>query len=249
MDTPAIHPFLTPLPQGIEALVDLGLDLRWTWSHAADHLWKEIDPVVWARTGNPWLILQLYRLLEQEIVPLFYRRDAQGIPREWVARMRASMSRLAPQVSSNRMLQEYVHDAYLPASAAFRRRTAGGGRLAKELVDWASFVRRHWHKVHMSNLEIQVLPDGWSFLLHVYLGEIPPELVQVQMYAEPAEGDEAAPQVMECRSGIPGATHGYVYHCPIVTARPASDFTPRIIAWHPEARIPAEMNLILWFPG
>jgi starch phosphorylase len=192
---------------------------------------------------------QLYRLLELEIVPMFYRRDAQGIPREWVARMRTSMSRLAPQFSSNRMLQEYVQDAYLPASAAFRRRTAEGGRLAKELVDWAAFVRRHWPKVHMSNLEILELPDGWAFSLHVYLGEIPPESVQVQLYAEPAEGDMAAMQVMECRSGIPGATHGYVYSCPIATVRPASDFTPRVIPWHAEAHIPAEMNLILWFPG
>jgi starch phosphorylase len=192
---------------------------------------------------------QLYFLLEQEIVPMFYRRDAQGIPCEWVARMRTSMSRLAPQFSSNRMLQEYVKDAYLPASAAFRRRTAEGGRLAKELVDWAAFVRRHWHKVHMSNLEILELPDGWAFSLHVYLGEIPPESVQVQLYAEPAEGDMAAMQVMECRSGIPGATHGYIYSCPIATVRPASDFTPRVIPWHAEAHIPAEMNLILWFPG
>lgn len=192
---------------------------------------------------------QLYRLLEQEIVPMFYRRDAQGIPREWVARMRTSMSRLAPQFSSNRMLREYVHDAYLPASAAFRRRTADSGRLAKELADWESFVRRHWHKVHMSNLEIQEMADGWSFSLHVYLGEIPPESVQVQLYAEPTEDDAAVPHAMECRSGIPGATHGYVYHCPVATARPASDFTPRAIAWHPEARIPAEVNLILWFPG
>ena len=192
---------------------------------------------------------QLYRLLEQEIVPMFYRRDTQGIPREWVARMRASMSRLAPQFSSNRMLQEYVHDAYLPASAAFRRRSADGGRLAKELAAWESVIRRLWHTVHVSNLEVQERPDGWSFALHVYLGEIPPESVQVQLYAEPVEGDVAVPHVMECRADIPGSTHGYVYHCPIVTARPASDFTPRIIAWHPEARVPAEANLILWFQG
>jgi starch phosphorylase len=192
---------------------------------------------------------QLYRLLEQEIVPMFYRRDAQGIPCEWVGMMRTSMSRLAPQFSSNRMLVEYVESAYLPASAAFRRRAGDSGRLAKELADWESFVRLHWHKVHMSNLEIHELPDGWTFSLHVYLGEIPPESVQVQLYAEPAEGGDGAAQVMECSSEIPGATHGYIYRCPVATARPASDFTPRVIAWHPEARIPAEVNLIQWFSG
>lgn len=38
-------------------LAELSLDLRWTWSHAADRLWREIDPAVWARTENPWLML------------------------------------------------------------------------------------------------------------------------------------------------------------------------------------------------
>ncbi|HEY0664425.1 MAG TPA: alpha-glucan family phosphorylase, partial [Thiobacillaceae bacterium] len=242
---------------GMKVLVNGGLNLSeldgW-WAEACDCLpevgWslgdgREHPEPGWdaAEAG------QLYRLLEEDIVPMFYRRDAQGIPHEWVARMRESMSRLAPQFSSNRMLQEYVSGAYLPASAAYRRRTAEGGRLAKELVEWEALVRRHWQKVHLANLEIREQPGGWAFSLHVYLGEIPPERVQVQLYAEPLDGGAAVQQVMECSAGIPGSTHGYVYLCGITTARPASDFTPRVVAWHPEAHIPTEMNLILWYSG
>jgi starch phosphorylase len=190
---------------------------------------------------------QLYRLLEQEIVPLFYQRDAQGIPREWVARMRASMSQLAPQFSSNRMLQEYVRDAYLPAAAAFRRRAADKGRLATELAEWETFIRQHWEAVRLSQFETRARPGGWAFSLHVYLGEIPPEQVQVQLYADPLEGEASAPWIMQPASTIPGATHGFVYGCEIDTARPAEHFTPRLVAWHAEARIPAELNLIRWY--
>lgn len=190
---------------------------------------------------------QLYRLLEQEIVPLFYQRDAQGIPREWVARMRASMSQLAPQFSSNRMLQEYVRDAYLPAAAAFRRRAADKGRLATELAEWETFIRQHWETVRLSQFEARARPGGWAFSLHVYLGEIPPEQVQVQLYADPLEGEASAPWIMQPASTIPGATHGFVYGCEIDTARPAEHFTPRLVAWHAEARIPAELNLIRWY--
>jgi starch phosphorylase len=50
--------FLPPMPQGLEGLADLALDLRWSWNHAADRLWRKIDPELWDRTGNPWLILQ-----------------------------------------------------------------------------------------------------------------------------------------------------------------------------------------------
>jgi len=52
-------PFLLrSLPEGLESLADLALDLRWTWSHASDNLWKALDPEVWDLTRNPWLILQ-----------------------------------------------------------------------------------------------------------------------------------------------------------------------------------------------
>jgi starch phosphorylase len=47
-----------PLPAALEALVGLSLDLRWTWSHATDHVWAALDPLAWERTANPWLILQ-----------------------------------------------------------------------------------------------------------------------------------------------------------------------------------------------
>lgn len=49
---------IPPLPDGLEGLADLALDLRWSWSHATDPLWKCIDPELWAVTRNPWLILQ-----------------------------------------------------------------------------------------------------------------------------------------------------------------------------------------------
>ena len=46
------------LPAGLEALTELALDLRWTWSHEADALWEQIDAEAWNRTRNPWTILQ-----------------------------------------------------------------------------------------------------------------------------------------------------------------------------------------------
>ena len=46
------------LPQGLKALTDLALDLRWTWSHGADTLWKMMDQEGWGRTENPWTLLQ-----------------------------------------------------------------------------------------------------------------------------------------------------------------------------------------------
>jgi starch phosphorylase len=58
---------------------------------------------------------ELYRLLEQEIIPAFYNRDEHAIPVQWVARIRASLAWLTPRFSSNRMVREYVELCYLPA--------------------------------------------------------------------------------------------------------------------------------------
>jgi starch phosphorylase len=49
---------LPPIPEGLEGLAEIGLDLRWSWSHSSDLLWERIDPEIWKLTRNPWLILQ-----------------------------------------------------------------------------------------------------------------------------------------------------------------------------------------------
>ena len=63
---------------------------------------------------------QLYDLLEREIIPEFYTRDENGIPKAWVARMRESMARLTPRFSASRTVREYSEQHYLPAAAAYR---------------------------------------------------------------------------------------------------------------------------------
>jgi glycogen phosphorylase len=45
-------------PQGIEALTELAMDLRWTWNHGSDELWRRLDPEIWERTHHPSVVLQ-----------------------------------------------------------------------------------------------------------------------------------------------------------------------------------------------
>lgn len=57
----------------------------------------------------------LYRVLEEEVVPLYYQRDAQGIPRKWISMMKRSIGTLAPEFNSDRMVEEYARRIYSPA--------------------------------------------------------------------------------------------------------------------------------------
>ncbi|HTI51002.1 MAG TPA: alpha-glucan phosphorylase, partial [Planctomycetaceae bacterium] len=58
----------------------------------------------------------LYQVLEREIIPLFYRRDADGVPRDWIARMKRSIQTLGWRFSADRMVMDYVRHCYLPAA-------------------------------------------------------------------------------------------------------------------------------------
>jgi starch phosphorylase len=72
--------------------------------------------------------MDLYRLLEQEIVPAYYERDAKGLPSAWAGLMRRSMATTLWRFSTTRMLQEYAEQLYLPAAVGGRADGTAGGR-------------------------------------------------------------------------------------------------------------------------
>ncbi|MEP6918394.1 MAG: DUF3417 domain-containing protein, partial [Acidobacteriota bacterium] len=60
-DTRVSHPLYGLLPtdvEGFDSLAELALDMRWSWNHAADCLWRQLDPTLWELTHNPWSVLQ-----------------------------------------------------------------------------------------------------------------------------------------------------------------------------------------------
>ena len=82
----------------------------------------------------------LYRLLENEIIPAYYERDKDGLPRRWLGTMKESMASAIWQFSTSRMLQEYIEDLYLPA--ARNRPGESTGKRAGKTAAVASGVTR-----------------------------------------------------------------------------------------------------------
>ena len=55
------HPIYSLLPteiEGFDCLAELALDMRWSWNHATDDVWRALDPILWDLTQNPWVVLQ-----------------------------------------------------------------------------------------------------------------------------------------------------------------------------------------------
>ena len=187
----------------------------------------------------------LYTLLEREIIPEFYNRDEQGLPTGWVARMRASMARLTPFFSANRTVREYTEKNYVPAAEAYRRRSADQNSLGKALVQWLSAIEQHWLNLRFG--ELRVATDGcWhDFQVQVYLDDLDQEFVQVELFAEAIKGGEAFREKMMCGEQLVAA-RGFSYSARVPASRPAGDYTPRVVPFHPAARVPLEENRILW---
>ncbi len=189
---------------------------------------------------------RLYTLLEQEVVPAFYNRDAQGIPREWVQRMRDSMSQLGPRFSSNRMLIDYLDKFYRPASRAYHSRRQGKARLARDLYAWSRALHAQWDELHFGAIDAQRDGDQWRIKVQVYLGEIAPDWVRVELYADGGGDYPAEILPMHTEGTIPGAFEGYIFSATVQSERPSGDYTPRVRAWHEDAFLPAECALIAW---
>ena len=82
--------------------------------------------------------------------------------------------------------------------------------------------------------------------LPVYLGEIPPESVRVELYADASNGEGPLRHEMQRDHHLVGAMNGYVYTAHVAATRPAADYTARIIPQHPDAAVPLEAPQILW---
>jgi glycogen phosphorylase len=235
---------------GMKVLVNGGLNLStldgwWAEAYEADYGWALGDGILGPDDGAQEAA-QLYSLLEQEVIPMFYERDAEGFPRRWIARMRASMACLAPRFSSVRMLQEYVERAYLPAAASFRRRAARENGVSQSLERWSRHVGQHWSEIRFGEVTARQDAGRLTVSVPVYLGHIERESVRVEMYADPDGGDAPFVQEMAPVEPIPNEPNASIYRATVVTARPTGDFTVRVVPYHADARVPIECPLIAW---
>jgi starch phosphorylase len=237
---------------GMKVLVNGGLNLSsldgW-WAEAYDPSlgWKVGDHQSYADEAaqDAEEADQLYSVLENEVVPLFYRRESSGIPSDWVAMMRESMARLTGQYSANRSVREYTEHFYLPAAEAYEKRTKNHGELAVQIHEWQTELRAHWSEIHFR--EFETSEDEYQFLIraHVYLGAISPKHVRVEIFADNPDGAHYISEMSQTEELV-GVKGGFVFQAKVPDTRPVSDYTARIVAALDTLAVPLEEPLILW---
>jgi glycogen phosphorylase len=179
------------------------------------------------------------------VVPEFYTRDAVGVPIAWVTRMRESMAQLTPQFSTNRAVSEYTERHYLPAATRFRQRAKDQCAIARQIVDWQHNLKTLWQRVRFVDVKVTTCNHEHAFEVQLFLGELHPESVQVELYADNPYG--AAERVKLKRDPLVVATSDlHRYRATIFSARPAVDYTVRLIPCFAEVAVPLEEAHILW---
>ena len=238
---------------GMKVLVNGGINLSeldgwWAEAYAPEVGWalgdgrEHDDDPAWDATEAH----ALYELLEQEVVPEFYSRDQDGIPAAWVARMRESMARLTPRFSVNRTVREYTEQYYIPAAARYRSRSADQGRLGAELAARQQELNQNWSALRFGEMKVECNGEHHLFEIQVYLDDLDPETVSVEVYAEGIEGSAPVRVPMEHVRPLVGTTHGYAYRATVPAIRPAADYTVRLIPRLDGAAVPLEDAHILW---
>jgi starch phosphorylase len=187
----------------------------------------------------------LYDLLEREIVPAFYARDANGLPRTWIARMRESMARLTPRFSANRVVREYAEGHYLPAAAEFRRRGADHAAVGQQIVEWRHTLDRRWAALRFGAMTVETTEGQHVFDVEVALGGLDARAVRVELYADGIGGDPIR-QEMTLVGPLTDRPGAYRYGAAVPDARPAGDYTPRLVPRFDGVAIPLEADQILW---
>ena len=129
----------------------------------------------------------LYDLLQKDIVPLFYERGSDGLPRRWLAMMKASLHRLCPMFNTHRMVADYWDRFYLPAAKLGMQLKEKDGESLKGLAAWTERIMFNWANVAIKDIkmgEISDLEVGDSYHIEadVSLGELQPEDVIVEVY-------------------------------------------------------------------
>ncbi len=215
---------------GMKVLVNGGLNLSvpdgwWAeayspkvgWAIGQSHDGEHID----ANARDAEDAKALYTLLENEVIPLFYERNDQDIPVEWINRIRTSMAELTPYFSSNRSVREYTEKYYLPAAKLYHNRI--NGNILKEF----NTINENWNSLHFGQVNVQTFKDVYRFNIEIFLDKINPSDLTVELYVKGDSMPSIYVMKEEGKSKNPSKMH--IYSAEVPADYPINYYTPRIV--------------------
>jgi glycogen phosphorylase len=196
----------------------------------------------------------LYELFEEEVVPLFYNRDSEGIPRGWVAKMKDAIRLNTPVFNTARMLRDYAVHGYFPASDRYFAMTSDTYKPAKELANWKRRLFERWHDIKIEDIDIAAPADlmvnqSVSVKTRINLAGLTADDVQLELYQGTVNADgqivNGLPVVMDYQ-GTDEHNNSIYTGDVTYTASGLQGLSLRVLPKHEYLSSPYEPGLVLW---
>jgi len=197
----------------------------------------------------------LYDLIEREIVPEFYTRGADGVPRGWIRRMKRSIATNVSVFNTNRMVVEYADVSYLPSYHRVARLSANDYAAAKRLAAWRRKLLDQWREVRVEDVtppppESLHVGDEFPVRARVHLGGLAPDDVEVQLYhgVIDAFGDIATPRAASLKPvGAVDGNHSAVFGGSVACGASGQyGFSVRVLPKNSDLPHAFEPGLVTW---
>jgi len=143
-------------------------------------------------------------------------------------------------------VREYTEQHYLPAAVSYHERVADKGAVGRNIVNWEHALKERWAKLHFGEVKVETKAKQYVFKVQVYLNDLDPKAVRVELYADGVNGGSPVRREMKLLRPLAGASGCYIYSAAVSAARPAIDYTARAIPHFAGIAVPLEEEQILW---
>ncbi|MGD0004763.1 MAG: DUF3417 domain-containing protein, partial [Anaerolineaceae bacterium] len=142
-------------------------------------------------------------------------------------------------------VREYTEQHYLQAAATYRKRAVDKGAVGAQIVNWKHTLEQNWATLRFGEVKVVSEAEKHVFEVEVYLGNLDPNNVRVELYANGLNGGE--PERREMKRGRPlDEANSYIFNAQLPATRPPADYTVRAIPQHEGVLAPLETPQILW---
>jgi starch phosphorylase len=196
----------------------------------------------------------LYELLQDHVIPLYYKRGDLGYSHDWIRMAKRSIATLLPRFSSTRMVSEYLAKFYLPASRQARKFSESGFDAAKKLAAWKGHVRSRWNTVRIRRLDSPrrniAYGDTLRFEMAAFLDGLRPEDIVVEMQLGRHTEFEKLQETRRYRFEWEGLMTDQGEHRFVLQLTPEMcgklEYRIRVYPWHELLTHPFEMGMMRW---
>jgi len=209
----------------------------------------------------------IYDILENEVIPLFYTRSADNLPRAWIHRVKKSIKWIAPRFNTHRMVAEYTRKFYNPALAKYTYLTATDCNKAREFSKWKAEINEAWPEFAVKDVIMELQNGNGNEQLNpkqpqlkvgsqlsvralVKLGKISPDDISVELYHGPVDNWGNIRQGSAVRMDYKQASEQQGEHWFVgsMSCRNTGQHgvAVRVLPMHQDLVNPYEMGLILW---